>query len=117
MLETGWLVGIDGGCPERSFAERPFPNIQLTLDLQRANERSTFAVQEIIIESNNKHWKKGGGRTTKFQLWSEVHHPIVVPAAFLGSSTHIRICAFALRFSGMVQGILPSGNNKVVAKI
>ena len=91
----------------------PYP----TLDLQRANERSTFAVQEIIIESNNKHWKKGGGRTTKFQLWSEVHHPIVVPAAFLGSSTHIRICAFALRFSGMVQGILPSGNNKVVAKI
>jgi hypothetical protein len=23
MLETGWLVGIDGGWPERSFAERP----------------------------------------------------------------------------------------------
>lgn len=107
------MVGDDGGT-ERSDT---FPNFQLTLDLQRANERSTFAVQEIIIESNNKHWKKGGGRTTKFQLWSEVHHPIVVPAAFLGSSTHIRICAFALRFSGMVQGILPSGDNKVVAKI
>ncbi|MBQ1758436.1 MAG: hypothetical protein IIZ94_02010, partial [Prevotella sp.] len=61
------MVGIDGGCPSGALRSDTFLNFQLTLDLQRANERSTFAVQEIIIESNNKHWKKGGGRTTKFQ--------------------------------------------------
>ena len=28
-FDIEWLVGVDGGCPERSFAERPFPNFQL----------------------------------------------------------------------------------------
>ncbi len=28
-LDIGWLEGIDGGCPERSFAERPFRTFDL----------------------------------------------------------------------------------------
>ena len=27
-FDIGWLVGVDGGCPERSFAKRLFPNIR-----------------------------------------------------------------------------------------
>ncbi len=31
MLETGWLEGIDGGWPERSFAERPGLNFRVAV--------------------------------------------------------------------------------------
>jgi hypothetical protein len=65
----------------------------------------------------DKQWKKGGSRTTNPFGWSEVLPPIVVPTALLGPSTQIRMCAFALRFSGTAQGILPSSGNNVVAKI
>ena len=88
-----------------------------TLDLQREFERCTFAVQENTMESYNRHWKKGGSRTTNPFGWREVLPPIVVPTALLGPSTHIRMCAFALRFSGTAQVVLPSGGNNVVAKI
>jgi len=56
----------------------------------------------------DKQWKKGGSRTTNPFGWSEVLPPIVVPTALLEPSTHIRICASALRFLGRVQGVLPS---------
>ena len=69
------------------------------------------------MESYNRHWKKGGSRTTNPFEWREVLPPIVVPTALLGPSTHIRMCAFALRFSGTAQVVLPSGGNNVVAKI
>ena len=69
------------------------------------------------MESYNRHWKKGGSRTTNPLGWSEVLPLIMAPAALLGPSTHIRICAVALRFSGTVQGVLPSGGKNVVAKI
>ena len=69
------------------------------------------------MESYNIHWKKGDSRTSNPAGWSEVLSIIVAPTALLGPSTQIKMCAFALRSSGTAQGILPSDDNKVVAKI
>ena len=69
------------------------------------------------METYNRHWKKGGSRTTNPFGWSKVLPPIVAPAALFGPSTHIRMCAFALRFSGTAQIVLPSGGDKGIAKI
>ena len=40
MHETGWLVGIDGGWPERSFAERPGLNFRAAVGDDGGTERS-----------------------------------------------------------------------------
>ena len=56
----------------------------------------------------NYHLKKGNGRTTNPLFWRRIHPLIMDPTIFLEPSTHIRICANALRFLGTVQGILPS---------
>jgi hypothetical protein len=79
-------------------------------------KRRIFAVKDIM-KLHNKHWKKGGSWTTKSLAWRKVLPPFMVPAALLGPSTQIRMCASALRPSGTAQGILPSGNIKGIAKI
>lgn len=61
--------------------------------------------------------EKGNGRTTHPSVWATPHPSIEDPTDFLGQSTHIRICAIALRFLGTVQVILPSKKIKETANI
>jgi hypothetical protein len=73
--------------------------------------------KKVQCNRKNRHWKKGGSRTTNPAGWSKVLSIIVAPTAFLEPSTNIRMCAIALRSSGTAQGVLPSDDKNVVAKI